>query len=129
MIREKSSIENQRRLYYLVFIRTKHMQKRMNQYYSNYKFYKKILRLWKKDIAESHVTVLDSKTKLQEYSLKHFKKLPKYCLLSSRGPKHNPIFKISVIVNESRKFIGLGNSKKQAEQDAASKLLKDININ
>ena len=88
-----------------------------------------ILRLWKDEIAESHVTILDPKTKLQEYSLKHFKKLPKYSLLSSRGPKHNPIFKISVIVNESRKFIGLGNSKKQAEQDAASKLLKDININ
>ena len=88
-----------------------------------------ILKIWKKNIDKSYITILDPKTKLQEYSLKHFKKLPKYSLLSSRGPKHNPIFKISVIVNESRKFIGLGNSKQRAEQDAASKLLKDININ
>ena len=88
-----------------------------------------ILRIWKKNIDKSFITILDSKTKLQEYSLKHFKKLPRYCLLSSVGPKHNPTFKISVVVDKSKKFIGLGNSKKLAEQDAAGKLLKDININ
>ena len=87
-----------------------------------------ILRLWKKEIAESHVTILDSKTKLQEYSLKHFKKLPKYCLLSSRGPKHNPIFKISVLIDGSKQFVGIGNSKQQAQQNAANNLLKSMNI-
>ena len=86
-----------------------------------------VLRFWKKDINESHVTILDPKTKLQEYSLKLYKKLPFYRLLNSKGPKHNPIFKISVAVNKSKQFIGLGNSKKQAEQDAAAKLLKSIN--
>ena len=86
-----------------------------------------VLRLWKKDISESHVTILDPKTKLQEYSLKHYKKLPFYRLLNSKGPKHNPIFKISVAINKSKQFIGLGNSKKLAEQDAAAKLLKSIN--
>jgi len=88
-----------------------------------------VLRLWKKDIGESHVTILDSKTKLQEYSLKLFKKLPTYSLLNSKGPKHKPIFKISVVINKSKKFIGYGKSKKHAEQDAASKLLKNISIN
>ena len=86
-----------------------------------------VLNFWKKDINESYVTILDPKTKLQEYSLKLYKKLPFYRLLSSKGPKHNPIFKISVAVNKSKQFIGLGNSKKQAEQDAAAKLLKSIN--
>jgi|TARA_B100001964_G_C14247480_1_gene608195 ribonuclease-3 len=86
-----------------------------------------VLRLWKKDISESHVTILDPKTKLQEYSLKNYKKLPFYRLLNSKGPKHNPIFKISVTINKSKQFIGLGNSKKLAEQDAAAKLLKSIN--
>ena len=61
---------------------------------------------------------------MQEYSLKLYKKLPIYRLLSSKGPKHNPIFKISVTINESKQFIGFGNSKKQAEQDAANNLLK-----
>ena len=86
-----------------------------------------VLRFWNKDIKESHVTILDPKTKLQEYSLKFYKKLPFYRLINSKGPKHNPIFKISVTINKSKQFIGLGNSKKQAEQEAAAKLLKTIN--
>ena len=56
-----------------------------------------ILRLWKHDINKSDITILDPKTKLQEYSLKVYKKLPIYRLLSSSGPKHNPFFKISVV--------------------------------
>ena len=88
-----------------------------------------VLRLWKKDINKSHITILDSKTRLQEYSLKMYKKLPIYRLLSSKGPKHNPIFKVSVIIEGSKQFIGLGNSKKQAQQDGAYNLLKSININ
>jgi len=87
------------------------------------------LRLWKKNIDNSFITTLDSKTKLQEYSLKLYKKLPVYHLLSSKGPKHNPVFKISVKINGTKQFIGLGNSKKQAQQDAANNLLKSININ
>ncbi len=88
-----------------------------------------VLRLWKQDINKSHITILDPKTKLQEHSLKMYKKLPVYRLLSSKGPKHNPIFKISVIIDGSKQFIGLGNSKKQAQQDGANNLLKSININ
>ena len=88
-----------------------------------------VLRLWKKEIIKSNVTILDPKTKLQEYSLKFFKKLPSYRLLGIKGPKHNPVFKMSVTIDKSKKFIGIGNSKKKAEQDAANKLLKNININ
>ena len=88
-----------------------------------------VLRLWKQDINKSHITILDPKTKLQEYSLKMYKKLPIYRLLSSKGPKHNPIFKISVVIDGSKQFIGLGNSKKRAQQDGANNLLKSININ
>ena len=87
-----------------------------------------VLRLWQNELQKSDVTVLDSKTKLQEHSLKLFKKLPTYTLLSIKGPKHNPSFKISVSINKSKKFTGIGNSKKNAEQNAAKKLLSDINI-
>ena len=73
---------------------------------------------------KSYITVLDPKTRLQEYSLKMFKKLPIYRLLSSKGPKHNPTFKVSVIIEGSAQFIGLGNSKKLAQQDGAYNLLK-----
>ena len=85
-----------------------------------------VLKLWKNEIKQSNITILDSKTKLQEHSLKMFKKLPVYELLQSKGPKHNPTFKISVSISRSKKFIGFGNSKQEAEQNAASKLLKNI---
>ena len=87
-----------------------------------------VLKLWEKDIKKSHVTVLDPKTQLQEHSLKLYKKLPVYRLLNSKGPKHNPIFKISVIIHGSKQFIGIGNSKQQAQQNAANNLLKNMNI-
>ena len=87
-----------------------------------------VLRLWKKQIDKSYVTILDSKTKLQEYSLKKYKRLPVYKLLGFKGPKHEPIFKISVSFNDSKAFIGLGSSKKLAEQNAAGSLLKYFGI-
>ena len=88
-----------------------------------------ILKIWKKNIDKSTITILDSKTKLQEHSLKNYKKLPLYRLVSTEGPKHNPIYKIAVSIIGSKRFIGVGNSKQQAEQDGASKLLKEKNIN
>ena len=47
---------------------------------------------------------------------KHFKKLPIYNLLSSKGPRHKPTFKVSVSIVGTKKFIGTGSSKQQAEQ-------------
>ena len=88
-----------------------------------------ILRIWKKNIDRSSVTILDSKTKLQEHSLKCYKKLPHYRLVDFEGPRHNPTYKISVSITGSKHFIGVGNSKQQAEQDGAKKLLKYKNIN
>ena len=82
-----------------------------------------ILRIWKKKIDKSGITILDPKTKLQEYSLKKFKRLPTYRLINSSGPKHNPIYKISVSITGSKQYTGVGNSKQLAELDGASKLL------
>ena len=87
-----------------------------------------VLKLWSNEIKKSDVTILDSKTRLQEYSLKNFKKLPIYRLLSSKGPRHKPIFKISVSIQGTKEFIGVGHSKQQAEQNSARKLLEGINI-
>ena len=88
-----------------------------------------VLRLWKKRIDKSNVTILDSKTMLQEYSLKLYKKLPVYHLHQVKGPRHNPTFKIAVYIGNTKKFIGYGNSKKEAEQNAAENLLKTIKTN
>ena len=85
-----------------------------------------ILNMWKSFISSSEETIIDSKTKLQEYSLKKFKLLPIYKLVSSSGPKHKPKFTISVRLKDTKFFESSGDSKKKAEQNAAKKLLDNI---
>ncbi len=87
-----------------------------------------ILSFWETYIDQSIITLIDSKTKLQEYSLKKFKKLPKYTFFRKTGPQHKPIFKTEVEIQESKKIIGIGTSKKNAQQNAAAKLIKLLNI-
>ena len=71
---------------------------------------------------------IDSKTKLQEYSLKKFKILPKYKFVSNTGPHHKPTFKIGVSLQNSKMYYATGNSKKDAEQKAAMLMLKKIGL-
>tara|TARA_B100000902_G_C27187199_1_gene851975 strand:- start:223 stop:891 length:669 start_codon:yes stop_codon:yes gene_type:complete len=85
-----------------------------------------ILNSWSNHIKDSVVTQIDAKTKLQEFSLKKFKKLPIYKLISNTGPRHKPLFKIGVKLLDTKLFIAEGNSKKNAEQTAATLCLKNI---
>ena len=85
-----------------------------------------ILNLWKNHIKKSVVTQIDAKTKLQELALKNFKKLPIYKLISNTGPRHKPLFKVGVKLPNTKYFISLGKSKKDAEQNAAIECLKSI---
>ena len=87
-----------------------------------------VLNLWKDLLESSKITLIDAKTKLQEYSLKKFKILPMYKLINTSGPKHNPIFKIAVRLKNSEFVDGTGKSKKIAEQDAANKYIKKFNL-
>ena len=87
-----------------------------------------VLNFWESYIDKSVITLIDSKTKLQEYSLKKFKRLPKYTFFKKTGPQHKPIFKTEVEIPESKKIIGEGASKKKAQQNAAEKLIKILNI-
>ena len=87
---------------------------------------KVILDLWKNHIIDSIVTQIDAKTKLQEFSLKNFKKLPIYKLISNTGPRHKPSFKVGVKLPNTKYFFGLGKSKKDAEQNSAIECLKSI---
>ena len=87
-----------------------------------------VLNIWKHFIQDSKIIELDPKTKIQEFSLKKFKKLPIYKTIKKTGPNHNPFFQVSVQIENSKKYIGQGNSKKNAEQNAASKLIKNLNI-
>jgi ribonuclease-3 len=85
-----------------------------------------ILNLWNEHINASVVTEIDAKTKLQEYSLKMFKTLPIYRLISNTGPRHKPLFKVSVKLKNTRIFTADGSSKKDAEQNAATLCFESI---
>jgi len=82
-----------------------------------------IIKNWRKYLNESLISERDSKTKLQEYSLKIHKSLPSYNLIDNKGPRHKPLIKVSVKIKNSKSVIASANSKKQAEQLAAKKLL------
>ena len=86
-----------------------------------------ILNLWKKNIKDSIVTQIDAKTKLQEFSLKKYKKLPTYKLISNTGPRHKPVFKVGVKLPNTKYYISEGSSKKEAEQNAAILCLDNNN--
>ena len=85
-----------------------------------------ILKLWKDLINDAETTFIDAKTQLQEYSLKNFKLLPIYKLVSNTGPRHKPNFKVGVKLKNSTYVYSIGSSKKNAEQSAALELLKKI---
>jgi ribonuclease-3 len=85
-----------------------------------------ILNFWEVYLDKSIITLVDSKTQLQEYSLKKFKELPKYTFHKKIGPQHKPLFKTEVQIPNSKKIFGTGTSKKNAQQNAAAKLLKTL---
>ena len=87
-----------------------------------------ILKNRDKHIYDKSIIIVDAKTKLQEYSLKKFKSLPIYKFISGTGPKHKPLFKTDVEIPNTKKATGTGNSKKSAQQNAAHKLLKFLEV-
>ena len=87
-----------------------------------------ILNFWNFYLDKSVITLIDSKTQLQEFSLKKFKELPKYFFHKKIGPQHKPIFKTEVQIPNSKKISGSGTSKKNAQQNAAFKLLKVLKL-
>ena len=87
-----------------------------------------VLNFWKKYLKNSILPLIDAKTQLQEHSLKKFKQLPKYTFYKKTGPQHKPIFKTDVQIPNAKKAIGIGTSKKNAQQNAASKLLRALKI-
>ena len=87
---------------------------------------KTILNLWSEHIKKSIITQVDAKTKLQEFSLKKFKKLPTYKIISNTGPRHRPLFKVGVKLINTKCYFSERKSKKNAEQNAAIKCLEDL---
>lgn len=72
----------------------------------------------------------DYKTRLQELTQKLKMGTPTYKLLSTSGPSHNPEFLVGLFLNvsgeDTEKYKATGKSKKAAEQNAAQKLMQEL---
>jgi ribonuclease-3 len=68
----------------------------------------------------------DPKTILQEYLQGLRKPLPKYTVTTIDGEAHKQIFTVACVAEGLEKILGMGTSRRRAEQDAAEKMLRVI---
>jgi len=81
-----------------------------------------------KIVSESDHPIKHSKSLLQEFCLDQFKQLPKYSMVDKSGPDHMPVFTVSVNINEKNAMLAKGSNLRNAEENAASKLLAFLKI-
>jgi ribonuclease-3 len=67
----------------------------------------------------------DYKTRLQEWCQKHYDTLPQYIVVKESGPDHQKIFEVQLAIRGDVRGIGVGRSKKEAEQMAAKQALME----
>jgi len=73
-----------------------------------------------------HAPVRNWKAELQDYSQKRYQRPPVYKVLKEVGPDHGKEFHIAVFIDDREVGTGVGLSKKEAEQAAASDALGRI---
>jgi ribonuclease-3 len=78
------------------------------------------------EMAEKEGFSQDFKTKLQEVSQETLKAMPRYLLVKEFGPDHDKVFGVKVLSQEKVVGVGAGKSKKEAEQRAAKRTLKNL---
>jgi ribonuclease III len=78
---------------------------------------------WTKRLNVAHAARRDSKTELQEWAHANRLATPQYSELKRRGPDHDPVFTVAVMIESKAEYLGRGRSKRAAEQDAARQML------
>ena len=86
-----------------------------------------IEKIWKQKIQNNTYATKDYKTMLQEYAQSIGENCPTYKLVSKTGADHEPTFTMETIVKKI-KCSGTGTSKKEAEQNTAFNVLKELKI-
>jgi ribonuclease III len=87
-----------------------------------------VLRCFQEDLE----TVLnagyrDYKSELQEYTQEKFGCVPTYAVVRERGPDHEKVFEVELAIRGQLQGMGVGKSKKEAEQVAARQVLEALN--
>lgn len=79
-----------------------------------------------RDGLESYLELKDNKTRLQELVQADRKRSLEYHVKNISGPSNNPTFEVEVIMDGVVLGVGVGNSKKAAEQTAAKDALSKM---
>ena len=87
---------------------------------------KVILALWNNRIQTAEAAAFDAKSALQEWAQARALGLPDYQTLSSKGPDHEPVFTISVTLENGATAQAKAPSKRAAQQQAAEILLNEL---
>ena len=69
----------------------------------------------------------DYKSELQEYTQEKFGCVPTYTVVRERGPDHEKVFEVEIAIRRQAQGVGTGKSKKEAEQEAARRVLAALN--
>ncbi|MDH5677118.1 MAG: ribonuclease III [Nitrospinota bacterium] len=92
--------------------------------------YEVILRLFKETIDRltDRRIVADHKGLLQKYCQAHVLSNPNYRLISELGPDHCKTFMVQVYILDEPYGIGIGRTKKEAEQTAAMQSIEQLKV-
>ena len=81
---------------------------------------------WQPKMAAEAKPPQDAKTALQEWAQAAGLALPRYTVVKSEGPPHDPVFEVAVSVAGQEPVSARGRSKRAAEQAAARTLLDRV---
>ena len=88
-----------------------------------------VLRYWDEAFASLAPELRDAKTALQEWAgPKGPRAMPNYRVSRREGPDHAPSFTVEVQVGKEEPQTGDGPTKRDAEQDAARRLLVRLGV-
>jgi ribonuclease-3 len=81
---------------------------------------------WQSRLEAAIKPPADAKTALQEWAQGRGLNLPDYREIGREGPAHAPKFAVEVMVQDRAPARGVGRTKREAERDAATKLLAEL---
>jgi ribonuclease-3 len=90
---------------------------------------RKLVIEWMHGYLNSHQQSLEyqnPKGTLQEYCQRKWATAPEYNVISVSGPEHNPIYQVSVTINNQTIAEGYANKRKQAESLAAQNAITQL---
>ena len=88
-----------------------------------------IVKYWGRLLNENGQFIKDAKSKLQEQVQAQGKNAPRYEIIERVGPDHAPLFTVAIFVEGVPSMEGSGASRREAEQQAAHRLLDYLEKN